>query len=350
VRGKVTLYAKRYPLYAIKVASNERRATSNESGVAAIALVIMVVIILLTLMGGLVLLTTTGYKSYQFSKDRAQALCLAEAGISQALREIRDNEDYDEDEGVGSISDDEDDENNPTLTYSKGSSAGSYWVKCVPSGDSTTYPLYSTGTVNEISRTINAIYLSGLESSAAVTHKTIPLNYDPDEVIIIGEVIQLDELPVPDMVFFHDNANHYEVGGEQILTGVYYVTGNVHLSQGVTLRGSIVVEGGKLTVNKECIIDPSQNPDEIKQDYPAVVVAGDNAKLTIVQNCTISGLVYCSDDVSVAKENTIEGALIGDDITIGKDVTITLEDSFSVPGFTGGNPAVILLSDTWQSS
>lgn len=326
-----------------------RKFTSNEEGIAAIALVVMVIIILLTLMGGLVLLTTTGYKSYQFNKNRAQALYLAEAGISSAIRKIKD-------EGVGSISDDEDDENNPTLTYSDDSLAGSYWVECEPSGDSTTYPLYSTGTVNEISRTINAIYLSGLEFSYAVGHSNTidPPTKDKREkknIIIGGEVIQLNELPVPDMDFFYDNANHYVVGEEPILTGVYYVTGNVYLNQGVTLRGSIVVEGGNLTIDKECIIDPSQNPDEIKQNYPAVVVAGDNVKLTIAQNCTMSGLVYCSDEVKVKNENVIMGALVGDSIAIDQDVTIMLENSISVPGFQGaGLVEISLVPGTWQSS
>lgn len=334
----------------------------DESGVAAVAIVVMVVIILLILLGGLALLTTTGYKSYYFSKDRAQALCLAEAGISQALREIKENTDYDGDGRVGSISDD-DALNNPTLTYSDGSSAGSYSVKCSQSllyrEDGSPYYAYSltsTGIVNEVERIVTVTYhqdLIFLEFSYAVAYST---SYTEDKECNIGEVVQVSVLPIPDMDFFRENANYlYEdglvVGEGQTLTGVYYVKGDVHLHKEVTLKGSIIVEGGSLNIDRGCIIDPSKNPDETKKNYPAVVVAGDNVSLTIDKECTINGLVYCSGDIHVKKENVIMGAVVGDNITIKKGTTIGLEEPILAPGFLGAGPAEINLEPgSWQST
>jgi len=335
----------------------------SERGLVAIAMVIIIVAVLLTLAGGLTLLTSTGYRSYHFSKDRSQALCLAEAGISQALREIKGNTDYDEDGGVGSISDDGDDLNNPTLTYSDGSSAGSYWVECSQylryredGSPYYAYSLISTGVLNQVSRIVTVTYnqdLSFSEFSSEVVYST---SYEQDQGCNIGEVAQVAVLPVPDLDFFHNNADHvYEnglvVGEGQTLAGVYYVKGNAYLDQGVTLRGSIIVESGSLIIDRNCTIDPSQNPDETKQNYPAVVVAGDNAELNIDQSCTISGLVYSSGDVYVDQGNVIMGALVGDNITIDQGVTIALEGSISAPGFMGAGPAEISLeSGSWQST
>jgi len=341
VRGKVTLYAKRYPLYAIKVASNERRATSNESGVAAIALVVMVIIILLTLMGGLVLLTTTGYKSYHFSKDRAQALYLAEAGISQALQEIRDKED-------GLIPE-------TPLTYSDGSLAGLYSVECLSSGDPT-YTLTSYGYVNkdstnEVKRTVSAKYREeGIEEFKHIASYKSSCS----QCLIDLGAYETSNIPIPDMEFFRNNADYIYTSGftsnkNDNLNGIYYVQGDAKLSQGTILDGTIVVDGGKLTVERQCEIDPSENPDA--SDFPAIVVYGGTGNVTIKRETKINGLIYASNSVTTHNnpEIEIEGVIIADEITVWENNKIEYKE-VSPPGFAGGTPAVSLVPGSWQST
>ena len=159
-----------------------------EEGAAAIILVIVVIIALLTLIGGLVLLTSTGYKSYHFSKNRAQALYLAEAGISSAIQEIKDDEDHDEDGVVGSISD-------ATLAYSDNSLAGFYSVECVLGGSS--YTLTSTGIVNkgstnEVERTVEVTVEVTVESGSTVFDMAAFAGNDDGNGITIDKGVSID--------------------------------------------------------------------------------------------------------------------------------------------------------------
>ncbi len=337
---------------------------ANERGVAAIMMVVMVVTVFMSLAGALSLLTRTGYDNYHFSKNRAQALSVAEAGIAGAIREIKGNTDYDGDGGVGSISNDGNGLNNPTLTYSDGAVAGSYWVQCSrsvgyrPDGSPYyAYSLVSTGSTPQIERVVSGTYDQDLSFSGfdyAVGYTT---SYEDDDDCDIGEVNQLSSLPVPNMDFLRDNADYvYEsgliVGPGETLTGVYYVRGDVYFDQGVTLYGSIIVEDGTLIIDRDSTIDPSQNPDFSKQNYPAVVVAGDGAELNIDQNTTIVGLVYSSGDIYVDQGCEIQGSVVGDSISIDREVTISLQAPLYVLGFgeVGLVVEVSLEAGTWQST
>lgn len=312
---------------------------------------------LLALIGGLVLLTSTGYRSYHFSKNRAQALYLAEAGISSAIREIKDNEDHDEDGGVGSISE-------ILLTHSDGSLAGSYSVECVLGGSS--YTLTSSGIVNkgsenEVERKVSAKYSvpgggEGIEEFRHIaSYKT-----SCSQCLIDLGAYETSNMPIPDMDFFRDNADYIHESGftseEDELTGVYYIQGDAKLRKGTTLKGTIVVDGGKLTVEKECEIDPSESPDSYKRDFPAIVVYGGTGEVTIKKGIEeneteIHGLVYASDSVQTNKHCSIEGVIIADEIEVDKDNKIESEE-VSPPGFSGGTPlgggTVTLVPGSWQ--
>jgi len=328
-----------------------------EKGAAAVVIVIIVITALLALIGGLVLLTSTGYRSYHFSKNRAQALYLAEAGISSAIREIKDNEDHDEDGGVGSISE-------IPLTYSDGSLAGSYSVECVLDSS---YILTSTGIVNkgsenEVERKISAEYSvpGGGEGIEEFRHIASYKTSCSQRLIDLG-AYETPNMPIPDMNFFRDNADYIRESGftsdaEDELTRVYYIQGDAKLRKGTTLKGTIVVDGGKLTVEKECEIDPSESPDSYKRDFPAIVVYGGTGEVTtkkgIEENETeIHGLVYASDSVQTNKYCSIEGVIIADEIEVDKDNKIEYEE-VSPPGFSGGTPlggrTVTLVPGSWQ--
>jgi len=344
----------------------EMRNTRYEKGVAAVAMIIIVIIALLTLIGGLVLLTSTGYKSYHFSKNQAQALYLAEAGISSGVQEIKGDGYLPVDHyggGIGSVS-------------QTSLADGSYSVSCtaiMPSrgGVEATsehgslgeldspkyyqYQLTSTGEINGISRQAQVTYrvTVDIEEFKHIASYTNSSN--------IAGAYQTPVIPIPLMDFFKNTADHvydngFSASPQSNLIGVYYVKGNAHLKEGTTLRGSIVVEEGVLTIEKECTIDPTENPDTSKRDYPAVVVYGGTGNVTIKKETEINGLIYASSSVTTRKDCEIEGVIIADKITVGQDNEIEYEE-VSPPGFWGGTSVsggttrkVSLESGTWQSS
>jgi len=342
----------------------------SERGVVAIIMVIVVITVLIILTGGLAVLTPTGYKSYHFSKDRAQALYLAEAGISSAIWEIKGDGylpiDYDSDAKIGSI-----------FTASLGD--GSYSVDrtaIMPSRggveatskhgslgdlDNPKYYLYqltSTGEINGVSR------------QAEVTHKVI---IDIEEFKHIASytsscditgAYQTLVLPRPLMDYFRSNADPdhiYESGftssaGDNLF-GVYYVQGNTTLREMTTLHGTIVVENGWLTIENQCTIDPSQNPDFSRCDFPAILVySASGNDILIKKESTIKGLIYAHNPIITQGDCQIEGVLIGTKIKIGANNQIVYEE-VSPPGFWGGTSSsggttrkVSLELGTWQSS
>ncbi len=350
-----------------------RNTRYGEKGAAAVVMSIIVITVLLTLIGGLVLLTSTGYKSYHFSKDRAQALYLAEAGISSAIQEIKGDgylpEDYyDEEgeEGIGSV---------PQTSLGD----GSYSVDCtaiMPSrggvqatsehgslGDLDVpryyeYQFTSTGEIYGVSRQAQATY----EVRIDIKEFKHIASYTDSCNIAGAELTQV--LPVPLMDFFWDSAD-YKYTTDTVLSGelegIHYVKGNARLEQGATLKGTIVVDGGELTIEKECEINPSKNPDPSKQDFPAIVVYGTSGNVVIEKGTKnketeINGLVYASNSVETNKNCNIKGVIIGEEITVGQNNEIEYEE-VSPPGFWGGTSnsggttrKVSLESGTWQSS
>ncbi len=345
-----------------------RNTRYGEKGAAAVVMIIIVITVLLTLIGGLVLLTSTGYKSYHFSKDRAQALYLAEAGISSAIQEIKGDGYLPVDHyggGIGSVS-------------QTSLADGSYSVSCIVimpfrggveassehgslgELDSPKYYLYqltSTGEINGISRQAQATYkvTIDIEEFKHIASYTSSCN--------IAGAYQTPVLPSPLMEFFRNNADYiyesgFTSGSGDNLAGVYYVQGNARLNKETTLQGTIVVDGGTLTIEKECEIDPSKNPDSFKRDFPAIVVYGTSGNVTIKKETKINGLIYASSSVTTHNDSEIEieGVIIADEITVWPNNEIEYEE-VSPPGFWGGTSSsggttrkVSLESGTWQSS
>jgi len=301
------------------------------------------------------LLTTTGYKSYHFSKDRAQALYLAEAGISSAIREIKGGEEE------GSISD-------ATLAYSDGSLAGSYSVEWVLDGSSytlTSSGIVNKGSTNEVKRRVSAKYTKysvpgGGEGIEEFKHIASYETSCSQCLIDLG-AYETSNMPIPNMNFFLDNADHIHesgfasVNGES-LDGVYYVQGNATLGERTTLNGTIVVDGGTLTIEEGCTIDPSNNPVSSKQDFPAVVVYGEvenTGEVTIERAKEINGLIYVSRIVDISANCKVTGVIIADEIRAAEGRHIEYE-KVSPPddAFSGGTPSgggtVSLESGSWQ--
>jgi len=340
--------------------------TSDEKGVAAVAMIIIVIIALVTLIGGLALLTSTGYKSYHFSKDRAQALYLAEAGISSAIREIKGDGYLPVDyygEGIGSVS----------QTSLEGGSYSVNGEATMPSrgGVEATsehgslgefddpqyyeYHLTSTGEISGVSRQAQVTYkvTIDIEEFKHIASYTSSCN--------MAGAYQTPILPSPIMEFFRNNADYiyesgFTSGKNDNLAGVYYVEGNAKLKEKTTLEGTIVVDGGKLTIEKECQIDPSGNPDPSKRDFPAIVVYGGTGNVIIKKETQINGLSYTSNSLNTQKDCKIKGVIIADNITLGQDNTIEYQEVFP-PGFWGGTSAsggttrkLSLEPGTWQSS
>jgi len=332
--------------------------TQYEKGAAAIILVIVVIIALLTLIGGLVLLTTTGYKSYHFSKDRAQALCLAEAGISSAIREIKDDEDNDEDGGVGSISE-------IPLTYSDGSLAGSYRVDCVP-GDSS-YTLTSTGIVNkdstnEVKRTVEMTVEMTVESRSTVFDMAAFAGSDAgnDTTIDIGNGVTIDSYDS------EGTGSNGHIGTNSISTSPKAVTigkdsdinGNVYIGQGGDpvlaisgyAKGGMALSHNKVLPEAECTIpadlihkgDLVVVEEEVFSNgwYDSITVEK-NGHLTFNPDVTF---IYVDGDMSITgtkkKETTVT---IATDMTLYvagkfeiKDAELTIQDNHKLTVYTGG--------------
>jgi len=342
--------------------------TTDEKGVAAVVMIIIVITALLTLIGGLVLLTCTGYKSYHFSKDRAQALYLAEAGISSGVREIKGDGYLPADYYGGGIG----------LIPQTSLGDGSYSVSCTATMPSRgglevisehsslgeldnpkyyQYQLTSTGDIDGVSRQAQATYkvTVDIEEFKHIASYTTSCN--------IAGAYQTPVLPSPIMEFFRNNANYiyessFTSGTGDNLAGVYYVQGDACLKKETTLEGTIVVDGGTLTIEKECEIDPSENPDSFKRDFPAIVVYGGTGNVSIKKETKINGLIYASSSVTTHNdpEIEIEGVIIADEITVWPNNEIEYEE-VSPPGFWGGTSVsggttrkVSLESGTWQSS
>lgn len=336
-------------------------------------MIIIVITALLALIGGLVLLTSTGYKSCQFSKDRAQALYLAEAGISSAIREIKGDGYLPVDYyggGLGSV---------PQTSLGD----GSYSVNCtaaMPSrgGVEATgehgslgeldnpkyyqYQLTSTGDIDGVSRQAQATYKVTVDIEEFKESKYVAYYTSSCSDKIITEACQTEVLPSPIMGFFRNNADYIKSGFTSSknanLAGVYYVQGDAKLKQKTTLKGTIIVDGGTLTIEKECEIDPSENPDSFKRDFPAIVVYGGTGNVSIKKETKINGLIYASSSVTTHNdpEIEIEGVIIADEITVWPNNEIEYEE-VSPPGFWGGTSAsggttrkVSLESGSWQSS
>ncbi len=346
-----------------------RNTRYGEKGAAAVVMIIIVIIALLTLIGGLVLLTSTGYKSYHFSKDRAQAFYLAEAGISSAIREIKGDGylpfDYDSDGKVSSISStflgggSYSVDSEATLPSRGGVEASSEHGSLgeLDSPKYYQYQLTSSGEINGVSRQVETTYRVriDIEEFKHIASYTSSSN--------IAGAYQTPVLPSPIMEFFRNNADYiyesgFTSGSGDNLAGVYYVQGNARLNKETTLQGTIVVDGGTLTIEKECQIDSSENPDSFKRDFPAIVVYGGTGNVTIKKETEINGLIYASSSVTTHNdpEIEIEGVIIADEITVGQDNQIEYEE-VSPPGFWGGTSSsggttrkVSLESGTWQSS
>ena len=337
-------------------------------------MIIIVIIALVTLVGGLALLTSTGYKGYHFSKDRAQALYLAEAGISSAIREIKGDGYLPVDyygEGIGSV---------PQTSLE----GGSYSVNgeaTMPSrgGVEATsehgslgelddpqyyeYKLTSTGEISGVSRQAQVTYRVSIDIEEFKHIASYTNSCDPE--LVMAGAYQTPVLPSPIMEFFRDNADHiyesnFTSGTEDKLLGVYYVQGDAHLRQGTTLEGTIIVDGreagGTLAIEKTCEIDPSKNPDSSEQDFPAIVVYGGTGNVIIKKETQINGLSYTSNSLNTQKDCKIKGVIIADNITLGQDNTIEYQEVFP-PGFWGGTSAsggttrkLSLEPGTWQSS
>ncbi len=118
-------------------------------GAAAIAMVVMLVVVTVSVLG----IVQGGSRDHDLTLRRMQtvhAFYAAEAGMNMAIRELMNNADEDGDGGVGSISDDGNDANDPALDSAQ------VVVTAVVTGPQTT--LTSTGRSGAAVRKVEAVF------------------------------------------------------------------------------------------------------------------------------------------------------------------------------------------------
>jgi len=334
----------------------------------------VVIIALLTLIGGLVLLTSTGYKSYHFSKDRAQALYLAEVGISSAIREIKDNEDHDEDGVVGSISD-------ATLAYSDLSLAGSYSVEWVLDGSS--YTLTSTGIVNkgsenEVERTVQVTVQVTVESESTAFNMSAFAGSDNENGITIARGVTIDSYDSEGTGQLYVEAkagNNGHIGTNSISTSPKavdigrnsHISGNVYIGQGGDPDEAINNRG--LVYGQLLSLDENKNLPEVAPPSPSDFgLSSEDSKGSLVvkkeKEVSINGwydsitvktdghltfnpdvtFIYVDGDMSIKKETTVT---IATDMTLYvagkfeiKNAILTIQDNHKLTVYAGGEIAL----------
>jgi hypothetical protein len=318
----------------------------TQQGAAAISLAIIIVFCFMTLSGALSLLTVSGYKSYHMSAARTQAIYVAEAGLSAALREMKDNQDYDSNGTVGGLS-------TATLYDGAGLRIGDYTVTR-SGGDP--YTLTASGIRYQINKTITAA-VSGIALFAGgdiyFKKKTININghiyannkifYRNTSLVSINGnananntitgtpssitgysntgVADIAPLPVLDFDYWKSEAQAsgtYYGGdyafGDESLSGIVYVDGDATINKNSALsitNGCLVAtnniwgkDGGSIIVT---------HASSASAAYPGL--ASQNGKITLDGGATITGLIYANGNIvlSPIKENsdiTIGGALI----------------------------------------
>ena len=315
---------------------------------------IVVIIALLTLIGGLVLLTSTGYKSYHFSKDRAQALYLAEGGISSAIREIKGGEEE------GSISD-------ATLAYSDNSLAGSYSVEWVLDGSSYTV-ITSTGMVNkgsdenEVERTVQVTVQVTVEFESTVFDMAAFAGNDDGNGITIDKGVSIDSYDsegTGQLYVEAEAGNKGDIGTNSISTSPKavdidkdsHISGDVYIGQegvpeeAIDNRGIVDGELLRLDENKNLPeVDPpspsdfglssqdSEGPLVVEEEkevssngwYDSITVEK-NGHLTFNPDVTF---IYVDGNMSITgtkKEETT--------VTIATDMTLYVAGEFEINKF-----------------
>ncbi|OGW85134.1 MAG: hypothetical protein A3C35_03180 [Omnitrophica bacterium RIFCSPHIGHO2_02_FULL_46_11] len=330
-------------------------------------LTLVLMVTLSALAGSLILSLTTNFRNASFQTNDAKAFWLGEAGISDVIKRLKNNE----------------------LTIANGATdstsmqniafgSGTYSVTIARNG--TTYTLTSTGTVDSQSRQVVQSVVVGTGASPAfsyVQHSERNLNFNNSTgtvtgnvsvgnnlqnsggITFVGTVTQDSAVATPTV-----NTASYQAIANTVVTvtktftagtysGIWYVTGNVTIQSNVTINGTVISSGGHITFANNATnitVTPSTG-------YPALVAAASNKDVVGTRNSSlsISGLIYAGRDISFNRNSgTFAGTMIaGRDILLRNLIPLNVTYASEIltsppPYFSGGGGTTVTKNKDWN--
>lgn len=326
-------------------------------------ILLLTMILMLTLtavVSGFVVSLATDTRSAAFQAYDAKAFWLSEAGLADAIRELKIDSTF---------------RANPS-TVSGNLGDGAYSVTVTKSA--ITYALTSTGTVYGQSRRITksvAVTEGALPAFDYVQHSGNDIAFkDSENTVITGDVSAIGQVknqsdvtihgtvtenstvttPTVGLSAYASEADHTVNGNKTFeegntYSGIWYVDGQATIKKGVTINGTIIATGHiKLERAENVTITPTA-------PYPALV-SNAQVKAKELEDSTISGLIFASDkiDMSKGENNTILGTLVaGGKINMkdSENVTVTYDaniKSSPPPHFSGGGTVTVTDQKDWD--
>ena len=330
------------------------RALASRKGIVLVfTLITMVTLVAIT--GAFLYMTAIQNKNSGYNVVSAKAFWLAEAGIHDALFQLKNDSNY---------------RDNP-VTINNSLGGGNYSVSVSKNG--TTYSLTSTGTVSVINRQIiqSVLIEDGIpQAFSYVIHSGNRIRLNNSEGIVNGDIsvattvtgegdmtingtiAEGSTVPTPSVDFssYASIANNVVSGNKtfqqnQTYSGIWYVDGKVTIQKNVTINGTIISTGDIILKKiKGLTITPSD-------PYPALV-SGKDIKGNELEDSTINGLIYAVKKVKFnrTEDSTFNGSIIaGDSIDIknGEDFTINYNSDIvnnPPPYFSGGGVGAVTVT------
>jgi len=286
---------------------------------------------------GFVYLSKMQARQSKYDVDTAQALWIAEAGIQQAIYNIRND---------GSFRAQIGDINSPAYvnaTLAGGSFSVTVYQLSAPAGNQVTLNMISTGTVGSVQRVasqtmlVDTTHAFSYAAHAFGTHvdfqdSTGEINGDLaainfiknyDDMTVNGTITQQSGQANPAPVdmnayagiadsiegpgFKFDKNTTYGAPGAEL---IWYIQGNVNIESNVIIYGTVVAEGNiSLMQNENFTIDSASG-------YPALL-AGNNIKGDGLTNASMSGVIYADNNIDLdsTANVTIFGSVVSDNNT-----------------------------------
>lgn len=223
-----------------------RRSQRVRRGATAIVMVVVMLLVAVIVIGA----TLTGARDQDLTVRRVetvQSFYAAESGMNMAIREIINNADEDGDGGVGSISDDDNDANNPTF------GAATVLVTTEPSGDDTL--LTSVGTRGAATRRIQARLTGSVSSSPGLYAEYFIMGGSLSQLSDVNWAAAPDYTETVSQLNFPSTGGAWWSGGPTDRFGAQY-TGKVTVATaGTWTFYTNSDDGSKLWVNGTEVVD-----------------------------------------------------------------------------------------------
>jgi Tfp pilus assembly protein PilX len=322
--------------------------TAKEKG-AALIITFIFMVSLTIITSAYLFMVTYGTRNVNAQVNNAKAVYLADAGLNKAVWYLTNTAPDGSTDGswrttaypavAGA---------NPTDPQQESLGSGVYvmWVETSGSNIMVT----ARGTVNNIARTVRetVTLTAGVPEAFNYAQFSVDnIDFDDSDGTVTGNIASGDNvdnesgmtitgtvtedstvaMPTADLASYAAIATTTVTGNRTFTAGTYsgiwYVSGNATLRDGVTFNGTLIAGGNIVLTNVDNFTStPTSN-------YPALVAGGD-VRGDNMTEANITGLIFAADDITIddGEDNTVNGSLIsGDDFSIqdGADWSITYD-------------------------